>query len=90
MTGKRNLVHTAFLFLLPLIVAWFGFSLLTATGLVLLMLLWRWMILPHGPYWLFVQISPWPSPPLSRQWGLQRAPGHTSARGESRTARASA
>jgi len=44
MTPKRNLVHTAFLFLLPLIVAWFGFSLLTATGLVLLMLLWRWMI----------------------------------------------
>jgi len=44
MTGKRNLVHMAFLFLLPLIVAWFGLSLLTATGLVLLMLLWRWMI----------------------------------------------
>ena len=44
MTGKRNLIHTAFLFLLPLIVAWFGFSAATAAGLVLLMLLWRWMI----------------------------------------------
>ena len=44
MTAKRNLVHTAFLFLLPLIVAGFGFSVVTAAGLVLLMLLWRWML----------------------------------------------
>ena len=44
MSVKRYLVHTAFLFLLPLIVAGFGLSFVTAAGLVLLMLLWRWML----------------------------------------------
>jgi glutathione S-transferase len=44
MTSKRILVHTAFLLLLPVIVAWFGLSAWAAVGLVLLMLLWRWLI----------------------------------------------
>ncbi len=44
MTGKRLLVYTAFLFLLPIVVAWFGLSVISAMGLVLLMLLWRWLI----------------------------------------------
>ena len=44
MTDKRKLVHTAFLFLLPLLVAWFGWSVVTALLAVLLMLLWRWLI----------------------------------------------
>jgi glutathione S-transferase len=41
---KRRLVHTTFLFLLPLIVAAFGISLAGAVALVLLALLWRWLI----------------------------------------------
>ena len=44
MTSKRLLLHTAFLFLLPLVVAMFGLSVGAAIGLVLLMLLWRWLI----------------------------------------------
>ncbi|MDH3746928.1 MAG: hypothetical protein OER97_01880 [Gammaproteobacteria bacterium] len=44
MTDKRAFVHTVFLFLLPVLVAWFGWSVLTAVGVVLLMLVWRWMI----------------------------------------------
>lgn len=41
---KRRLVHTVFLFLLPLVVAWYGLSLAAAAGLVILMLAWRWML----------------------------------------------
>ena len=44
MTGKRLLVHSCFLFLLPLIVAWFGVSVPGAMALIILALLWRWMI----------------------------------------------
>lgn len=44
MTGRRLLLHSLLLFLLPLIVAWFGLSVAGAIGLVLLMLLWRWAI----------------------------------------------
>lgn len=44
MPGRRILVHTAFLLSLPIIVAWFGLSVWSAIGLVLLMLLWRWSI----------------------------------------------
>jgi len=44
MPGKRLLIHSTFLFLLPLIVAWFGISLAGACALVLLALLWRWGI----------------------------------------------
>lgn len=44
MTGKRLLLHSTFLFLLPLIVAGFGISLPAAIALVALALLWRWAI----------------------------------------------
>lgn len=44
MTGRRLLLHSLFLFLLPVIVAWFGISVAGAIGLVLLALLWRWAI----------------------------------------------
>ncbi len=44
MSGKRLLVHSGFLFLLPLIVAWFGISVAGAAALIMVALLWRWMI----------------------------------------------
>ena len=44
MTGNRLLVHSVFLFLLPVIVAWLGISVGGAIALVLLTLLWRWVI----------------------------------------------
>lgn len=44
MTGKRLLVHSIFLFLLPVMVAWLGISVAGAIGLMLLALLWRWAI----------------------------------------------
>lgn len=44
MTGKRLLIHTLFLLLLPILVAWLGISVAGAVGLVLLTLLWRWAI----------------------------------------------
>ena len=44
MARKRLLIHTAFLFLAPLVVAWFGLGLAAATMLVVLLLLWRWVI----------------------------------------------
>ncbi len=44
MTGRRLLLHSLFLFLLPLIVAWWGISVVGAMALVLLALLWRWAI----------------------------------------------
>lgn len=44
MTEKRALVHTTALFLLPIVVAAFGWSVLTALLVVLIMLLWRWVI----------------------------------------------
>lgn len=48
MTGKRKLLHLVFLFLLPLIVAWYGISFGGAVALVLLALLWRWAISLSG------------------------------------------
>ena len=48
MTGKRRLVHGAFLLLLPLVVAIFGLSVTTAAALVVGMLLWRWLIAMSG------------------------------------------
>ncbi len=42
--GRRLLLHTSFLLLLPLIVAGFGISLAGAFALVLAALLWRWAI----------------------------------------------
>jgi glutathione S-transferase len=59
MFGRRLLVHTVFLFLLPLVVAGFGLSLASASLLVLLMLLWRWAI----------SLSVWVAP--ARQPGLE-------------------
>lgn len=44
MTGKRLLIHTLFLLLLPIAVAWLGVSVAGAVALVLLALLWRWAI----------------------------------------------
>ncbi|MCW8872491.1 MAG: hypothetical protein OQK01_07745, partial [Xanthomonadales bacterium] len=44
MTGRRLLLHSLFLFLLPVIVAWWGLSVAGAIALVLLALLWRWAI----------------------------------------------
>ena len=44
MTGKRLLLHSLFLVLLPVIVAWLGISTAGAFALVLLALVWRWAI----------------------------------------------
>jgi len=44
MAGKRLLIHSVFLFLLPVIVAWLGISPVGAIALVLLALFWRWAI----------------------------------------------
>jgi len=48
MARKRLLIHSIFLFLLPLLVAWFGLGVITTVGLVLLALLWRWLIVLSG------------------------------------------
>lgn len=48
MARTRLLIHTVFLFLLPLLVAWFGLGLFSAALLVLLMLLWRWLVVMSG------------------------------------------
>jgi glutathione S-transferase len=44
MAGKRLLIHSIFLFLLPVIVAWFGITPTGALALVILALAWRWLI----------------------------------------------
>jgi len=48
MTEKRLLIHTIFLFLLPLIVAFFGVSPAGAVALVVFALAWRWAIALSG------------------------------------------
>jgi glutathione S-transferase len=48
MARRRRLIHTIFLFLAPLIVAWFGLSAVSAALLVLLLLVWRWAITMSG------------------------------------------
>lgn len=48
MTQRRALLHTVFLFLLPIVVAAWDWSVLSAVLLVLLMLLWRWLIVLSG------------------------------------------
>lgn len=48
MTRKRLLIHSIFLFVLPLIVAWLGLSVASTAGLLLLVLLWRWLIVLSG------------------------------------------
>ena len=64
MTPKRLLIHTSVLFLLPVIVAWFGVSIAGAVALVLLMLIWRWLLTmsglssrPQGPAYQLDTIS---------------------------------
>lgn len=44
MTGKRLLVHSIFLYLLPAVVVGFGFSMAGTIALIILALLWRWAI----------------------------------------------
>jgi glutathione S-transferase len=44
----RLLIHSVFLFLLPVVVAGFGLGVLSAALLVLLMLLWRWLVVLSG------------------------------------------
>ena len=44
MIASRAFIHTVFLFLLPVIVAWFGWSVPTAILAIVIMLLWRWML----------------------------------------------
>lgn len=44
MTDRRKFVHTTFLFLLPLLVVWFDWGVLSTVFAVLAMLLWRWLI----------------------------------------------
>ena len=44
MNSPRHLIHTAFLFLLSVIVAWFGLSVWSAVLLVIAALLWRWLL----------------------------------------------
>jgi hypothetical protein len=48
MTAKRLLIHSVFLLLLPLIVAWFGLSIWSAVALVIFALAWRWAITLSG------------------------------------------
>ena len=48
MVRNRLLIHSTFLLLLPLIVAYFGLGLPAALAMVLLLLLWRWAIVLSG------------------------------------------
>ena len=48
MTDRRRLVHAIALLLAPIIVAVFGLSVIAATGLVLLLLVWYWLIQLSG------------------------------------------
>lgn len=48
MTDRRLLIHTIAMLLAPLIVACFGLSVPTAIGLLVLLLLWRWLIVMSG------------------------------------------
>ena len=48
MTDKRNLAFAVVLFLAPLAVAWYGLSVAAAAGLVVLLLLLRWLITLSG------------------------------------------
>ena len=48
MARNRLLIHSIFLMLLPLVVAYFGLGLLTTVALLLLLLLWRWAIVLSG------------------------------------------
>ena len=48
MTEKRNLVFAVIVFIAPVMVAWYGLSVAAAAGVVILLLLCRWMITLSG------------------------------------------
>lgn len=48
MTDNRNLVFAIFVFIAPVVVAWYGLSVAAAAGVVILLLLVRWMITLSG------------------------------------------
>ncbi len=48
MTDRRNLVFAIVVFLAPVVVAWYGLSVAAAAGLVVLLLLCRWLITLSG------------------------------------------
>ncbi len=48
MTDKRTTIFAALLFIAPIVVAWYGFSVAAAAGLVVLLLLLRWVITLSG------------------------------------------
>jgi len=48
MTSKRLFIHSVFLLLLPVVVAWFGLSVSGACALVIVALAWRWFITISG------------------------------------------
>lgn len=48
MTDKRNFFFAIALFVAPIVVAWYGFSVAAAAGLVVLLLLCRWLITLSG------------------------------------------
>ena len=48
MNRNRLLLHSVFLVLLPLVVAWFGLGVAATIGLVVLLLLWRWAVVLSG------------------------------------------
>ena len=43
MTAKRLLIHSIFLLLLPIVIAWFEISVAGAIVLVVFALAWRWI-----------------------------------------------
>lgn len=48
MVRNRLLVHSIFLVLLPLVVAWFGLGIAATVALILLLMLWRWVVVLSG------------------------------------------
>ena len=48
MTDRRNLVFAVIVFIAPILVAWYGLSVAAAAGVVILLLLCRWMITLSG------------------------------------------
>ena len=48
MTDKRNLVFAIAVFVAPIVVAWYGLSVAAAVGIVVLLLLCRWLITLSG------------------------------------------
>ncbi len=44
MAGKRLMIYSLFLFVLPILVAWFGFSVTGVIAVLVVALIWRWAI----------------------------------------------